>query len=148
MNCQFCNKEINNKGSLKAHENSCKLNPNRVVKTRSPDAGVKKGNVPWNSGKQTGRPDHWDEKLPDDKVFCENSTVARHVVKGRLKKILDYKCGICGSEPVWLNKPMILILDHINGVNNDNRKQNLRFVCSNCDSQLPTYKARNKRKCA
>jgi hypothetical protein len=38
---------------------------------------------------------------------------------------------------------MVLILDHINGYNNDNRIENLRFVCSNCDSQLDTYKSRN-----
>jgi len=40
---------------------------------------------------------------------------------------------------------MPLILDHINGVNNDNRLENLRFVCSNCDSQLDTYKSRNRK---
>jgi len=40
---------------------------------------------------------------------------------------------------------MILILDHINGVNNDARLENLRFVCSNCGSQLPTFAARNKK---
>ena len=33
-------------------------------------------------------------------------------------------------------------INHINGINNDNRIENLRFLCSNCDSQLPTYKNR------
>lgn len=41
-----------------------------------------------------------------------------------------------------MGKPLVLILDHKNGVNNDNRLENLRFVCSNCDSQLETYKNR------
>lgn len=27
-----------------------------------------------------------------------------------------------------------------------NRIENLRFVCSNCDSQLDTYKSKNKKK--
>lgn len=146
MNCQHCDREIKNKGSLKAHEMSCRSNPNRIAHKHSEKAGAQKGSTPWNAGVKTGRPDHWDEKLPDDKVFCENSEVSRHVAKTRLKRILEYKCGICGLEAIWLGKPMPLILDHINGVNNDNRKENLRFVCSNCDSQLPTYKARNKRK--
>lgn len=35
----------------------------------------------------------------------------------------------------WNNKPLKLILDHINGVNSDNRTKNLRFLCPNCDSQ-------------
>ena len=55
-------------------------------------------------------------------------------------------CACCGIEAIWNGKPMPLILDHINGINDDNRLENLRFVCSNCDSQLDTYKARNKRK--
>ncbi len=31
--CEFCDKEILNKGSLKKHEYSCKKNPNRIVYT-------------------------------------------------------------------------------------------------------------------
>ena len=37
---------------------------------------------------------------------------------------------------------MPLILDHINGINNDNRIENLRFLCSNCDSIQSTYKSK------
>lgn len=148
MNCIHCQREINNKGSLSAHEKVCADNPNRVKYTRSPNAGRKKGAIPWNAGLKTGRPAHFDEKYPDEVVFCENSTMARHSVKARIKtrNLIEYICGICGIGPIWQDKPMTLILDHINGVNNDNRLSNLRFVCSNCDSQLPTYKAKNKRK--
>ena len=35
-------------------------------------------------------------------------------------------------------------LDHINGVNNDNRLENLRFLCPNCHSQTSTYGSKNK----
>ena len=35
-------------------------------------------------------------------------------------------------------------MDHINGRASDNRRENLRLICPNCDSQLPTYKSRNK----
>lgn len=82
----------------------------------------------------------------NEEVFCENSPLARHRVKERILKqaLLPYVCFICCLPPIWNNEPMPLILDHINGINNDNRLTNLRFVCSNCDSQLSTYKARNK----
>ena len=84
----------------------------------------------------------------DSEVFIENSTYPRHRLKQRILEscMIEYKCALCGIGPEWMGKPMPLILDHINGINNDNRSKNLRFVCSNCDSQLPTYKSRNKRK--
>jgi len=44
--CKFCGRVINNKGSLVAHENCCKLNPNRVSIPR----GRIKGSEPWNKG--------------------------------------------------------------------------------------------------
>jgi hypothetical protein len=50
MNCKFCDREINNKGSLAAHEKCCKSNPDRMKHRRSPNAGAKKGCVTWNKG--------------------------------------------------------------------------------------------------
>jgi hypothetical protein len=146
MSCNFCGREINNAGSLKAHENVCKENPAAVKYKRSPDAGLKKGNIPWNVGKKIGRHKNWDEKFPDDVIFSEASTYPRHCLKARIieRKLITYNCSCCGIEPMWQGKPMPLILDHINGINNDNRLENLRFVCSNCDTQLPTYKSKNK----
>ena len=87
-------------------------------------------------------------KIPDNLVFVVDSTYARHHLKNRIRagKLIPYICAICGIDDVWCGKPMPLILDHINGINNDNRIENLRFVCSNCDSQLPTYKSRNIKK--
>ena len=46
---------------------------------------------------------------------------------------------------MWNGKPLVLILDHINGNAEDNRYENLRFVCPNCNSQLPTFTGRNKK---
>lgn len=91
----------------------------------------------------------WDTTRKEDKdVFVKDSTFARHLIKKRIlqQNLLPYKCAICDLGPEWNNKPMPLILDHINGVNNDNRLENLRFICSNCDCQLDTYKSRNRKK--
>ncbi len=89
----------------------------------------------------------YGEPRLNEEVFVKDSTYARHRLKERIikQRLLKYECAICSLGPVWRGKEMPLILDHINGINNDNRLENLRFVCSNCDSQLDTYKSRNRR---
>jgi hypothetical protein len=147
MLCQFCSRDIKNKGSLKAHEMSCNDNPNKIKHKHSDKAGWPKGKPNHAKGKKVGAHPSWAIKFPNEKLFVENSLTARGVIKKRIinQKLIDYKCSICNIDPVWNGKPMPLILDHINGINNDNRLENLRFVCSNCDTQLDTYKSRNRR---
>lgn len=54
------------------------------------------------------------------------------------------QCAICGLNNVWNSKELVFILDHIDGDASNNKRENLRLICPNCDSQLPTYKSKNK----
>ena len=74
-------------------------------------------------------------------IFVENSTTSRHCVKSRVisEKLIEYKCIFCENDGNWRGKKISLILDHKNGVNNDNRLENLRFVCPNCEATLITH---------
>jgi hypothetical protein len=101
------------------------------------------------------------------KVFCSNACQQSHRrrlllkawletgVCGRISYQGNYvreylhgqqrgRCAICGIEDKWNGATLALIIDHIDGDASDNRRENLRLICPNCDSQLPTYKARNR----
>ncbi len=67
-----------------------------------------------------------------------------HYVRSYLLDDQGGRCALCGIDTVWNGDPLVLVLDHINGNADDNRRENLRLVCPNCDSQLPTYKSRNR----
>lgn len=67
--------------------------------------------------------------------------------KGFKKEFLNEQggvCAICGSEPVHNGKPLVFVLDHIDGDTSNNERSNLRMICPNCDSQLDTFKSKNK----
>lgn len=56
----------------------------------------------------------------------------------------NHKCEICTIDNFWNGKQLNFILDHIDGNAANNIKENLRLICHNCDSQLDTYKSKNK----
>ena len=81
-----------------------------------------------------------------DEILVEHSTYqnisrlkSRLIREGRL----EYKCDKCGLTE-WLGQKISLQLDHINGIHNDHRIENLRFLCPNCHSLTDTYAGKNK----
>lgn len=80
-----------------------------------------------------------------EECFCEESKIARHAVKRKIinEHLIEYKCAICGNTGEWNDQKLVLQLDHINGINNDNRLENLRFLCPNCHSQTKTYSGKH-----
>jgi Zn finger protein HypA/HybF involved in hydrogenase expression len=84
---------------------------------------------------------------PIEYYLKSNFVVDRKYLKKRIinEKLLDYKCQICCLDPIWNEKTLSLHLDHINGQNDDNRLENLRFLCPNCHSQTETYSGKSRR---
>jgi len=102
--------------------------------------------------------DHWDpyaatrghgslRRRPLEEILVEHSTFSRGHLKQRLYEegLKRPVCELCGQGEIWRGRVMGLILDHINGVSDDNRLSNLRIVCPNCAATLDTHCARKRR---
>lgn len=90
---------------------------------------------------------NWNRKTPLSDLLVESSTYGKGHLKRRLlsEGILPNKCSNpnCQITSEWLGKPLILVLDHINGIGNDDRLENLRLLCPNCNSQTDTFCGKN-----
>lgn len=67
----------------------------------------------------------------------------RNTARKYLREKHGWKCSICKLTE-WMGQEVPLVMDHIDGNSYNNKLDNLRLVCGNCDMQLPTYKGRNK----
>lgn len=126
--------------------------------------------VSWNKGKHKYECINCGKGITSKGVFrkyCSNKCQKEYELKIKYKEYLDNqdnyigkeitynwlkpiilkeqnnRCAICGMEPIWNNKEIHFILDHIDGDATNNTRVNLRLICPNCDSQLETYKSRN-----
>ena len=83
----------------------------------------------------------WIKKLLNDDF--ETLTEER-----RRKRVIyeqKNKCFNCGISE-WLNKPITLELEHIDGNHYNNNRKNTIALCPNCHSQTDTWRGRNKNK--
>jgi hypothetical protein len=86
------------------------------------------------------------EPRPLAEYLTERSTYSRGALKRRLfaEGLKQRRCELCGVGELWHERRMSLVLDHVNGVADDNRLENLQIVCPNCAATLDTHCGRNK----
>jgi hypothetical protein len=100
---------------------------------------------------------HFDDEIPADKIFVVDSHHTHSTgIKKRLLRDFDrvYECAACKNEHfikcdgvlMWNNKEIVLQLEHKNGIHNDNRLDNLEFLCPSCHSQTSTFCGGNSKK--
>jgi hypothetical protein len=78
---------------------------------------------------------------PMEELLVEHSTIKRGSLKRRLYRegLKHPVCEMCGVGESWNGMHISMILDHINGVRDDNRLENRRIVCPNCNAGLDTH---------
>jgi hypothetical protein len=87
--------------------------------------------------------DSYKTYLENQDQYCRGNYTPKHFKEFFLKE-QNGVCAICNTPPIHNNKELVFILDHIDGDASNNHRDNLRLICPNCDSQLETYKSKNK----
>ena len=85
------------------------------------------------------------------KLWLETGTLPITIIsrpRGYVREYIvreqEHKCAICGLSDIWNGSSLVFVLDHIDGDASNNKRKNLRLICPNCDSQLDTFKSKNK----
>lgn len=79
----------------------------------------------------------------EDSSFVSSDTIKKMTEYKMID--LEHKCSECGNTGEWNGKKLRLELHHIDGNHNNNKIENLTFLCPNCHSQTHNYRFRNSR---
>ena len=144
--CIHCHTETTTQ-SLSAHIRKCTSEPkNKCICCGKPtnndlfcsnSCKAKTRNTEREKKVKPPKPDRTMER------FLAGEVKERPTLRRMLTKTRGYKCDCCGLSD-WMDKPITLIVDHIDGNAGDNRPENLRLICPNCNSQTDTFSGRNK----
>lgn len=89
-----------------------------------------------------------EEKIKKWQETGDTGYTVDTTIRGPIRQFIleqqNHQCAICGIDDMWNGKRLVFVQDHIDGDASHSSVDNLRLVCPNCDSQLDTYKSKNK----
>lgn len=117
-------KEKNSIGTKKTYTNGRKGNCNFSYDTLPQES---KDKMAWSRGKFIGV----------EFAYAKGTNHKAFLIYER-----GHACEKCKNSE-WIGEPITLELEHIDGDNQNNVKENLLLLCPNCHSQTPTWRGRN-----
>lgn len=132
---------------LKFCSRSCSVKQNNRLRKKSkshncPECGLLTENINFCSKSCQGLSikNNVYKQIEQTKSFfgCGKEKARQYLISMR-----GHRCEIC-NQTEWMGQPIPLVRDHINGNSDDERLENNRMICCNCDAQTPTYKYKNK----
>lgn len=150
--CPKCSKEheANGRYCSRACSNSRTHSPETKLKIQQSAIAYSRNNPSsrLNSGyygsdkhkQQIAKTKAWWQELSASKSFdeCGWETKRKRVIQEQ-----NQCCNRCGLGE-WLGSKLILEVDHKNGNNRDNSRENLEALCPNCHSLTESWRGRNK----
>ena len=77
--------------------------------------------------------------LSNEDMESDFNHLSQNNKRAMVFKEQDKKCLFCGIED-WKGKQIAFEMDHIDGDNKNNRRDNLRVLCPNCHAQTDTFR--------
>lgn len=144
--CPKCERDIST-NNFERHFSAC--GGKIIKKVRGvdfdPNIGFKDGSrQAWNKGLILGPYSEITKKYAEIRKSRNTLDIKSHgAIRRKVIEEQEGKCKSCGLSE-WLNQKISLELNHINGINKDNRRNNLEALCPNCHSLTPTWRGKNR----
>lgn len=132
----------NNKKCCSKSYNSCPSN--RLKNSQGIKSSIKRSELDYkerykNLPEETKKRMNWSKGLNPGTVFEYGGTGSH---KGVLLLERGHRCEDCGLSE-WKGQPIPIELEHIDGDNKNNNRENLKLLCCNCHALTPTWRGRN-----
>ena len=154
-NCLWCQKEFessNHKRYRKCCSETCSKKYSVSKRTETWQENLKKDPIKWYEYRKKiidGTKKHHEyNKLHKTEILLSKdfNDIGWDYKRKRILIEQNNKCGHCGLSE-WRNNPLTLDIDHVDGNNRNNLRENLIALCPNCHSITPTWRGRNKSSC-